>query len=440
MSSRVWLYATSMVLSSVGYAQPVAPRISVTTNPPGAKVYVDGKDKGLACQSGPSCKPRMSKGTHRLLLEMDGFKSIEETINVTGPQTFTFALQPAPARLNIKNLATNPSALGGEVFVDGKLVGSVPAELEVAAGKHMVEVRRPGYQPYAEVIEVKGGESQPMFVALATEGKISPTTGSLTVTSESPGSEVIIDEQPRGPAPVLVEGLSPGDHVVEIRSPNPNYQPWRRNVRVAAGQQAAAYATFTANPPPPPSVIEAGPTSPVAFVPRSPDNAYVVTLPSGQSCTTPCSLNIPPGGQVVNVSGPGSNAFREPVSIPTVPAQVTVQHFTGGRLAGGIVMTILGIPLIALGSMYIADPRSLPRDIRPDTYDASTAIGAVLGIHGIGLTLGGIIAMATTKTNRADVQALGPSNPRLASRPVWSPLLTLSPDRSGGLAGVRASF
>ena len=70
MSSRVCMYAMPMLVVSAAHAQPAMPRITVNTTPPGARVYVDGKDKGLACQSGPSCKPRMAKGTHRLLLEL----------------------------------------------------------------------------------------------------------------------------------------------------------------------------------------------------------------------------------------------------------------------------------------------------------------------------------------------------------------------------------
>ena len=84
----------------------------------------------------------------------------------------------------------------------------------------MIEVRRPGYQPHAETVEVKGGETHPVFVALAAEDR-QRQRGALMVTSELAGAEVIVDEQPRGPAPLLVEGLPPGDHVVEIRPEGP---------------------------------------------------------------------------------------------------------------------------------------------------------------------------------------------------------------------------
>ena len=127
-----------------------------------------------------------------------------------------------------------------------------PAEAEVSAGKHMIEVRRPGYQPYTETMEFSG-------------------------------AEVIVADQPRGPAPVLVENLPPGDHVVEIRPKDPGYQPWRRNVRAALGQQAAACATFTANPPPPPAPLPppGEPSLPVAFVPRSADTTYLLRCQAG---------------------------------------------------------------------------------------------------------------------------------------------------------------
>jgi predicted phage tail protein len=73
-------------------------------------------------------------------------------------------------------------------------------------------------------------------------------------------------------------------------------------------------------------------------------------------------------------------------------------------------MAVLGIPLIAVGSLCIADhPLTLPRDLRPNIYDGAVAAGSVLAVHGVGLTLGGIIAMATTKGNRAEVRAYRPA-------------------------------
>lgn len=50
----------------------------------------------------------------------------------------------------------------GEVFVDGKREGVSPPlnEIRLAAGKHKIEIRNPGFVPYSETIELQAGASQ----------------------------------------------------------------------------------------------------------------------------------------------------------------------------------------------------------------------------------------------------------------------------------------
>jgi drug/metabolite transporter (DMT)-like permease len=133
--------------------------------------------------------------------------------------------------------------------------------------------------------------------------------------------------------------------------------------------------------------------------------------------------------------------FQGNVAIPPVPAQVTVQHFTTGRLVAGIVMAVVGIPLIAVGSLYLADPASLPRSILPDTKDQADTIGGVMAGVGGALTLAGVITMATTKTNHADVRALAPVGPRMAGRlQLIGVGISPTADRSGAVAGLAARF
>lgn len=382
--------------TTTAWAQQATQRVTVETTPTGAKVFVDGKDNGIACQSGPNCKPRMTRGAHRLIIELDGFQTLEETISVTGAQRFAFTLHPVPGRLDIKTLATNTSARGAELYVDGTLSGSVPSTVEVPAGKHVIEVRRPGYQNYTESVEVKGAETRAVFVSLASESKQSPTAGAVRVTSDPPGAEVTVDDQPRGPAPVLVDNLSPGDHVVEIRSQDPSAKPWRRNVRVVAGQQAGAYAVFTATP------AQAGPgLQPLAVVPRDQGQAYVVTTGSADSCTAPCTLHVPAGVTVIDVRGPASKNFRREIVIPSGPAQVTVQHFTLSRVIAGTILTVIGLPLAAMGGWLLTNPGG------SDFFNEEMITGGVIGAHGLAFTIAGITQLATIRRNKADVVSLG---------------------------------
>ena len=49
--------------------------------------------------------------------------------------------------------------------------------------------------------------------------------------------------------------------------------------------------------------------------------------------------------------------------------------------------------MLAIGTVYTADPLSLLRDILPNPYDGAATTGTIVGIHGLSHTLGGNLAM-----------------------------------------------
>ncbi|MCS6914186.1 MAG: PEGA domain-containing protein [Myxococcales bacterium] len=226
------------------WGQATGPRVIIDSSPPGATVYIDGKERGVQGYAGPDFKIRLSRGPHRVLLEMEGYKPVEQVINVTQAQKFTFTLERAPARLEIKTPGTNETARGGEVFIDGAPAGTVPVPVEVPSGRHLVEVRKPGYRVFSETVELKAGDVRTLWVTLQSEIK----AGSLIVAADA-AAEVFVDGQPRGQAPVLVDNLPEGDHVVEVRRLEPGSPPWRQTVRVTAGQQSRVLAQTQSGAP-----------------------------------------------------------------------------------------------------------------------------------------------------------------------------------------------
>src|SRR5262245_22929205 len=99
---RMLAVALLMVLGAItssAQAQGVAPRITVRSVPPGANDFVDGAMQG---QAGPAFKVRINKGQHKVRLELEGYKTFEQTLTIGAAQTFTFPLERAPARLDIK--------------------------------------------------------------------------------------------------------------------------------------------------------------------------------------------------------------------------------------------------------------------------------------------------------------------------------------------------
>lgn len=220
----------------------VAPRVTIDSNPPGATIFVDGALHSE--RTGPTTKIRIPKGQHKIRLELEGYRPFEQTISITAAQKFVFPLDRAPARLDIKYPATNDAARGAEIFVDGQPAGTVPQLVDLPAGRHLVEVRKPGMKVYTEAVEVKSAETRPVWIILVSDTR----TGGLIVSADVP-AEVVVDGQSKGQAPVVVDNLGEGEHVVEVRRNEPGSPPWRQNVRVIGNQQLKVHAN-TAPPPP----------------------------------------------------------------------------------------------------------------------------------------------------------------------------------------------
>lgn len=74
---------------------PAVGRISVTSDPPGAKIFLDGKDTG---QKTPATLSNVSVGTHQITLELEGYKSVTKSVSVKRNATVTVdvTLEPEP--------------------------------------------------------------------------------------------------------------------------------------------------------------------------------------------------------------------------------------------------------------------------------------------------------------------------------------------------------
>ena len=165
------------------------------------------------CQSGPACKPLMRRGIHKILMELDGYKPSEESINVGTARRFAFTLKAAPARLEVKALLAGESAQGAEIYVDDQLAGTVPATLTMPAGKHKVEVRRAGLATFAEEVSISAGSLQPLIVRFKDDPKVAtaeapPPTKALSTKTAPPAAVAKTAPPPvaeKAPPPPAVE-------------------------------------------------------------------------------------------------------------------------------------------------------------------------------------------------------------------------------------------
>ena len=281
-------------------------QLKIDSTPPGAQIYIVDKACGLQGLTPSTIK--IPKGAYKIILEQQGFKSVEQAVQVDKSQGFVFTLERkiAPAVLDIRS-AGDDSANGGSISVDGQAMGSVPNRVQAAPGSHLIEISRPGYVTYRDTIQIAEGETRTVVVTLPAAIK----PGSILVTADVAGADVFVDGQRKDSAPAVIDGLLEGAHTVEVRKDGMN--PWKQVVTVIAGQQVKVAATVT--PPKPESgslkVLSSTPGAEV-FIDGDDKGPVGVEI-----------KDVRPGTHIVEVRAAGFDARRSEVAVAANELKVT---------------------------------------------------------------------------------------------------------------------
>lgn len=201
-------------------------RISVTSEPAGALIYVDQRDHGSY-----GATPRVvtvPPGSHTITLERDGYRSVTVTVTAT-------VGEEAPASGTLEQIVGTlhvGSAEGGTVVVREAggptfAEGAAPLDATLAPGLYEIEVQREGYHAFTSVARVTPDARTEMQVALEA---LPPPTGDLTITSSAAGAVIQVDGEPAGFAPTLLTGLSLGEH--RVRLEHPGLSPYEGEVTI----------------------------------------------------------------------------------------------------------------------------------------------------------------------------------------------------------------
>lgn len=215
-------------------AAPAAARLTVTSDPPGEPVTVDGAGVGatpLSIEAAPG---------RRLVVvgEGPGARSHQVDVQAGSVSTVHLALTapaasaaPAPPATGSLRIATEPP--GADVLVDGQPSGRTPVDVSnLSAGEHQVRVTRAG-RSVQRSVTVDAGATASLVIAMG--GGIE--SGWLTVSSPvaadvtEGGASVGRTDMPRLLLPV-------GSHDLEFVNDALGYRE-RRTVVIAAGRTAA---------------------------------------------------------------------------------------------------------------------------------------------------------------------------------------------------------
>ncbi|HVP17944.1 MAG TPA: PEGA domain-containing protein [Spirochaetia bacterium] len=201
-SLKVLTFALFALLAvGTTYAQFMPKRIwtlTVVVNVPGAVIYVDN-------QQVPGNQTKVTGGPHNLKVIADGYLAFNRPVVVTGDQTFSVNLQPAP-RLQPMGfpVSVNVNVPDAVVFVDGVQVQGTPI---VVPGQHSIQVSADGYQDYSVSVNVTG--------PIALDVVLNPISYQLTVNSNVPNAMVVVNDIAKGRVPYS-EYLPPDTYTVRV--------------------------------------------------------------------------------------------------------------------------------------------------------------------------------------------------------------------------------
>ena len=165
---------------AAGRSAPPAGRLLVRSTPAGARVLVDGKDVGVT----PTTLHDLEEGTYAVRVLRDGYTPVERRVTITATrpaQSLVLNLVPLrTAQTASSPVPSTPATIGrttgtvfaesrpagADVFVNGKLVGTTPLQIDLEPGQHLIRLERNGYSPWTSSVRVASGERSRVAASL----------------------------------------------------------------------------------------------------------------------------------------------------------------------------------------------------------------------------------------------------------------------------------
>jgi len=186
-------------------ADSVQTRVSISSQPSGATVIIDGMDRGTT----PVTLFDLAPGRHHLKYRLAGYGERDRYFTMDeGP--FIEKNEVLSEVKGLLLLKTEPA--GADIQIDGVSVGRTPRLITNLAAKdsYSVRFRKAGYQDQTISVRFEGRKP------LVREEQLVLASGTIDVMSEPAGAEVSVNGIVRGVTPVKVTDVPKGRATVKF--------------------------------------------------------------------------------------------------------------------------------------------------------------------------------------------------------------------------------
>ena len=138
--------------------------LSISSDPPGAEIYLDDRTSGLQGQT--NFRMKVEPGPHTLYLDLNGYEPVKRDFVMPDENlALDFKLKKLE---NVGYLVISVNQEGARIFIDGAIVGLSPFTQKKAleAGVHQVQVEKVGYDRWTGEVEILRDQEVPLAVVL----------------------------------------------------------------------------------------------------------------------------------------------------------------------------------------------------------------------------------------------------------------------------------
>ena len=141
--------------------------VEITSNVPGADIFIDDKTVGAAGKTPLS--QNLSKGKHTFWISAEGYDEVKQVIEVIPNEVTPIKAQLRGSPVGKLNV-TGPGIEDATISVDGKvLCEHGPCRKSVPQGEHRITVSRPDFKSYERRITIDGKTETQIRVTLAPD-------------------------------------------------------------------------------------------------------------------------------------------------------------------------------------------------------------------------------------------------------------------------------
>ncbi|MBW7841695.1 MAG: serine/threonine protein kinase [Ignavibacterium sp.] len=281
-------------------------RISITTNPSGAKLFVDGNP----VNNSPIENYSITSGRHNIRVEKAGFNTLDTEIDVRKESSkqfnFTLTKDPDFKGFGILKIDSNPP--GATVFLNGEAVGKTPfLNNEQPVADYNLVLRQDGFTDYTESFKILLNKTKTINKKLSSTAETSAEQfGRLKITSKPSEASVYLDGAFVGSTPFNNSKTIAGKHKLVIKKKG--FADYSETIEVEVNKTT----TFSAE-----LISSSGTLGKVEILVRPYGSIYINDELKAQDTNSPFNTELPAGRYRIKLTHPTLG------STPTMTINVT---------------------------------------------------------------------------------------------------------------------